>query len=165
MFFIVTGQYWSSLGNNGPSAKYLTEVMSYDGHIQIQGENHHKHIHTHAHTHTHTTSIYVSIIISTGLPFAIFLHLVSFTEVWVTTNILWPSRLRLQNTLSRDKTPPTSVLDMIQWHINNCRLFNTESVLYIYITNIWFGFVWFHGISTIVGYLMPNLLYTYILNI
>ena len=25
--------------------------------------------------------------------------------------------------------------------------------------------VWFYGISTIVGYLMPNLLYTYILNI
>ena len=27
------------------------------------------------------------------------------------------------------------------------------------------GFVWFYGISTIVGYLMPNSLYTYILNI
>ena len=25
--------------------------------------------------------------------------------------------------------------------------------------------VWFYGISTIVGYLMPNLLYAYILNI
>ena len=25
--------------------------------------------------------------------------------------------------------------------------------------------VWFYGISTIVGYLMPNLFYTYILNI
>ena len=30
---------------------------------------------------------------------------------------------------------------------------------------IWFGLVWFYGISTIVGYLMPNPLYTYILNI
>ena len=30
---------------------------------------------------------------------------------------------------------------------------------------IWFGFVWFYGISTIVGYLMPNPLYTYILSI
>ena len=30
---------------------------------------------------------------------------------------------------------------------------------------IWFGWVWFHGISTIVDYLMPNPLYTYILNI
>ena len=27
------------------------------------------------------------------------------------------------------------------------------------------GLVWFYGISTIVGHLMPNLLYTYILNI
>ena len=35
---------------------------------------------------------------------------------------------------------------------------------------VWFGLVWlgwvrFYGISTIVGYLMPNPLYTYILNI
>ena len=28
-----------------------------------------------------------------------------------------------------------------------------------------FGLVWFYGISTIVGYLMPKPLYTYILNI
>ena len=27
---------------------------------------------------------------------------------------------------------------------------------------IWFGLVWFYGISTIVGYLMPNPLYTYV---
>ena len=30
---------------------------------------------------------------------------------------------------------------------------------------VWFGLVWFYGISTIVGYLMPNPLYTYILDI
>ena len=30
---------------------------------------------------------------------------------------------------------------------------------------VWFGLVGFYGISTIVGYLMPNLLYAYILNI
>ena len=30
---------------------------------------------------------------------------------------------------------------------------------------IWFGLVWFYGIPTIVGYLMLNPLYTYILNI
>ena len=30
---------------------------------------------------------------------------------------------------------------------------------------IWFGLVGFYGISTIVGYLMLNPLYTYILNI
>ncbi len=28
----------------------------------------------------------------------------------------------------------------------------------------WFGLVWFYGISTIIGYLMPNPLYTYILD-
>ena len=28
-----------------------------------------------------------------------------------------------------------------------------------------YGLVWFYGISTIVGYLMPNPLYTYILDI
>ena len=26
----------------------------------------------------------------------------------------------------------------------------------------WFGLVWFYGISTIIGYLMPNPVYTYI---
>ena len=51
------------------------------------------------------------------------------------------------------------------WHINNCRLFNGKSSLYIYIKYICFGLVGFYGILTIVGYLMPNLLYTYILNI
>ena len=30
---------------------------------------------------------------------------------------------------------------------------------------IWFGLVWFYGILIILGYLMPNDLYTYILNI
>ena len=29
----------------------------------------------------------------------------------------------------------------------------------------WLGLAWLYGISTIVGYLMPNPLYTYILNI
>ena len=38
--------------------------------------------------------------------------------------------------------------------------------LYSYISNINdFGLVGFYGISTIVGYLMPNHLYTYILNV
>ena len=51
------------------------------------------------------------------------------------------------------------------WHINHCRSFNAKSSLYIYIKYIWFGLVGFYAISTIVGYLMPILLYTYILNI
>ena len=33
--------------------------------------------------------------------------------------------------------------------------------LYIYIEYIWFALVGFNGISTIVGYLMSNLVYTY----
>ena len=51
----------------------------------------------------------------------------------------------------------------VLWHINPCRLFNAKS--YLYIKNIWFVLVGFYSISTIVGYLMPNPLYTYILDI
>ena len=51
------------------------------------------------------------------------------------------------------------------WHINLCRLFNAKFSLYICIKNVWFGLVWFYDILTIVGYLMSNPLYTYILNI
>ena len=54
---------------------------------------------------------------------------------------------------------------LVWWHINYYRLYNVESSLYIYITYIGFGLVGFYGISTIVGYLMPNPLYTYISNI
>ena len=53
----------------------------------------------------------------------------------------------------------------VLWHINHCRVFNAKSSLYIYIKYIGFGLVDFYGISTIVGYLMPNPLYTYISNI
>ena len=53
----------------------------------------------------------------------------------------------------------------VLWHINYCRLFNAKSSWYIYIKYIWFGLVWFDGISTLVDYLMPNPLNTYILNI
>ena len=51
------------------------------------------------------------------------------------------------------------------WHVNHCRLFNAKSSLYIYIEYIWFSLVWFYGISTIIGYSMPNPFYTYISNI
>ena len=43
-------------------------------------------------------------------------------------------------------------------------LFNAKFSLYIYIKYVWFGWVGFYSISTIVGYLMPNPVYTYILN-
>ena len=42
------------------------------------------------------------------------------------------------------------------------RLFYAKSSLYIYIRYIWFGWVRFYGISSIVGYLMLNPFYTYI---
>ena len=48
-------------------------------------------------------------------------------------------------------------------HINHRRLFNAKSFLYTYIKYIGFGLVGLYGISTIVGYLMPNpFLYIYI---
>ena len=53
-------------------------------------------------------------------------------------------------------------LGLVLWRINHCRLFNAKSSLYIYIKYIWFGLVWFYGISAIVGYLMPNPVYTYV---
>ena len=43
--------------------------------------------------------------------------------------------------------------------------FNAKSSLYIYIKYIGFALVGFYGISTIVGYLKPNPLYTFISNI
>ena len=53
----------------------------------------------------------------------------------------------------------------VLWHINYCWLFNAKFSLYIHIKYIGFGLVGSYGISTIVGYLMPNSLYTYISNI
>ena len=40
------------------------------------------------------------------------------------------------------------------------RLFNAKSFLYTYIKYIGFGLIRFYGMSSIVGYLMPNRLYT-----
>ena len=54
---------------------------------------------------------------------------------------------------------------LILWQINHCRLFNGKSFLYIYIKYIRFDLVWLYGISIIVGYSMPNTLYTHLLNI
>ena len=50
------------------------------------------------------------------------------------------------------------------WHINHCSLFNAKSSLYIYYKYMQFGLVRFYGISTIIGYSMPNPLNTYIVN-
>ena len=54
---------------------------------------------------------------------------------------------------------------LVLWHINQCMLFDAKFSLYIYIKYIWLSLVGFYGISTIVGYLTLNPLYTYILNI
>ena len=54
---------------------------------------------------------------------------------------------------------------LVLWHIKHCKLFNVKSSLYIYIKNIGFRLVRFYGISTIIGYLILNPLYTYILDI
>ena len=56
-------------------------------------------------------------------------------------------------------------LGLVLWHINLYRLFNAKSSLYIYIRYVWFGLAGFYGTTTIVGYLMLNPLYIYILNI
>ena len=53
---------------------------------------------------------------------------------------------------------------LVLWHINRCRLFDAKSSLYIYIKYVWLDLVWFYDISTIIGYLMLNAFYTYILN-
>ena len=54
---------------------------------------------------------------------------------------------------------------LVNFHINPCRSFNAKSFLYIYIKYMSFGLVGFYGVSTLVGHLMPNPFYTYILNI
>ena len=45
------------------------------------------------------------------------------------------------------------------------RLFNVKSSFYKYIKYVRFGLVGFYGISTLESYLMPNPLFTYVLNI
>ena len=57
------------------------------------------------------------------------------------------------------------LIGLVLLHINHFRLFNTKSLLYLYIKYIEFGLFGFYGISTIVDYLMPGPLYTYISNI
>ena len=56
-------------------------------------------------------------------------------------------------------------LDGFFWYINNCRLSNAKSFLFMYIKYMVFDLDGFFGISIIVAYLMPNPFYTYILNI
>ena len=75
-----------------------------------------------------------------------------------------PDKLHLNIDLMSHPTR-YGLFSWVLWHINHCRLINAKSSLYIYIEYIGFGLVGFYGISTTVSYLMPNPLYTYILNI
>ena len=53
----------------------------------------------------------------------------------------------------------------VLWHINYCWISNVKCFLFLYIKYIRFVLVGFYGKSTIVGYLKPNTLYTYIYQI
>ena len=55
--------------------------------------------------------------------------------------------------------------DWILNYINLCRLLSAKSCLYIYIKYIKFSWVGFYSISTIVGYFIPYPLYAYIYQI
>ena len=89
----------------------------------------------------------------------IWFGLVGFYGISIIVGYLMPNSLYIYILKIYD------LVGWVLWHINHCRLFNAKSSLYIYIKYIWFGLVGFYGISTIVGYLMPNHHYTYILNI
>ena len=90
------------------------------------------------------------------------IYMISFVSVW------WHiSYCRLFNT----KCFFAYILNLyswfvlVWWYINHCRFLNIEPLLCIYIKYIWLGLFRFDGISTIVGYLISNPLYAYILNI
>ena len=111
--------------------------------------------------------------------------LVHYNEVWSSQLIQFLNHLIKYLLLKSckynkglwEKAASSSEILMIWWktmfglvwfslrHINHYRLFNAKSSLYIYIKYIWFGLVGFYGILTIVGHLMLNPLYTYILSI
>ena len=57
------------------------------------------------------------------------------------------------------------ILIVFLWPINQCRLLNAKSSLYLYIKYVRFGLVGLHGLSNNVVYLTANPLYTFILNI
>ena len=71
----------------------------------------------------------------------------------------------VSNNFKSDNEESKNWFGLVLCHINHCWLFNAKSSLYLYIKYIWFGLDGFYGISTIVGYLMPNSDHTYILNI
>ena len=96
----------------------------------------------------------------------LFIHIYQIYKIWFSW-ILWHiNQCRLFNAKSSSYIYIKYIwfgLVEFLWHINHCRLFHTKSSLYI--RHIWFGLVGLYGISTVVGYLIPNLLYTYTLNV
>ena len=114
----------------------------------------------------------ISIIVGYLMPNTLYTYILNIYDlVWF--GLVWFYGISTIICYSRPNPLYTYILDIydlvwfgwLLWHINHCRLFNAKSSLYIYIKYVWFGLVWFYGISIIVGYLMPNPLYTYILNI
>ena len=80
--------------------------------------------------------------------------------------VIIQNELKKKKKRKRKKSKPWKIgLVWLFEQINHCRLFNAKSYLYTYIKYIWFGLVGFYSKSTIVGYLMPNPIYTYTLNI
>ena len=73
--------------------------------------------------------------------------------------------MRMMSSLSVDEIIFFGLVGFMR--INHWWSFKAKSYLNTYIKYIGFGFglVWFYGMSTIVGYLMPNSNHTYILNI
>ena len=85
---------------------------------------------------------------------------------------IWP----IDRTVTSTKTPSQSgpgsswpqprfpAIELLQFEINSEISHKIKSLVYKDLEP-GFGLVWFYGISTIVGYLMPNPVFTYILNI
>ena len=95
---------------------------------------------------------------------------------WFSKNQRKVKLLKFYSWCTFDYLTSTAIFNVLVWftwvrlgsvirHINYCRLFNAKSGLYMYIKYIGFGLTGFYGISTIVGYLMPNPVHTCILNI
>ena len=107
----------------------------------------------------------ISTIVGYLMPNSLYLHIYWIYRNWFGW-ILWDiNRCRLSNAKSFLYLFIKYIwfgLVLFYWIFNHCRVFNTKPFLYLYIKYIGFGLVWFYGISTIVGYLRPNPLYTYI---
>ena len=74
-----------------------------------------------------------------------------------------PIRKKSENLFNDLRKLKKASLVLVFSHNNHCLLFNAKSSLYIHIRYISFGLVVFYGIRIIIGYFMPNSLYTSVL--